>query len=169
MRQRGFTLLELLVALAVGSILLTGGLLTVNQLLTSTGRSNSQVVVLDEVHRAALRVKKDLQSCSDTTLTTGNLTDLQSGNVIFSWTDQTGFAPEDDRMHSSTYSLSGTELVRTFDDATGILARHIEYLSFTENVTEENGTYIDVVITATSSTFPPRSETLSFSVYKRTE
>ena len=47
MRQRGFTLIEVLVALAIGSVLLTGGLLTVNQILVSTGRSNSQLIVLD--------------------------------------------------------------------------------------------------------------------------
>lgn len=168
MRQRGFTLVELLVALAVGTVLLLGASLSVNQILVNSGRSNSQVVVLDEVHRAALQIKKDIQSCSNTTLTTGTLTDLQSGPVTFGWTDQTDFAPEDARDHESTYTLSGTELIRTFDNMTGILGRQIEYLSFTKNVTE-NATYIDVVITANSSTSPPRSETLSFSVRKRIE
>lgn len=160
MRQRGFTLIELLVTLAVGTVLLMGALLTVNQLLVNTGRSNSQVVVLDEVHRAALQIKKDIQAHQS-----ANLTDLQYRPTTFYWTDQTGLVPED---HDSTYSLSDTELIRTFDSTTGILGRHIEYLSFTENVTE-NGECVDVVITATSSTFPPRSETLIFSVYKRTE
>ena len=159
MRQRGFTLIEVLVALAIGGVLLMGGLLTVNQILVSTGRSNSQVIVLDEVHRAALQIKKDIQAYS-----TADLTDLQSGNTTFSWTDQTGFELEDERSHYSTYSLSDTELVRTFDNTTSILGRSIESLSFTEN-----GRYVDVVITATSSTFPPRSETLTFSVYRRSE
>ena len=159
MGQRGFTLLEILVTLAIGSVLLGGAFLSVNQILVSTGRSNSQVVVLDEVHRAALRIKKDIQAH-----TSANLTDLQYGSTTFSWIDQTGFAPEDERNHNSIYSLSGTELVRTFDNTPSILGRHITSLSFTDN-----GTYIYVVITATSSTFPPRSETLSFRVYQRTE
>ncbi len=163
MRQRGFTLLELLVALAVGSLLLTGAVLSIQQVLITTGRSNSQVVVLDEVHRAVLRIKKDIQS-----YTSADLTDLQIAPTTFEWTDQTGFAGEDARRHDPTYSLSDTELLRTSDNITVILGRHIEYLSFIEVVTD-NGTYIDVVITATSSTFPPRSETLSFRVYKRTE
>ena len=159
MGQRGFTLLEILVTLAIGSVLLVGAFLSINQILLSTGRSNSQVVVLDEVHRAALRIKKDIQAH-----TSADLTDLQDGPTIFRWIDQTGFAPEDERNHNSTYSLSGTELVRTFDGTPSILGRHITSLSFTDN-----GTYIYVVITATSSTFPPRSETLSFRVYQRTE
>lgn len=158
MGQRGFTLIEVLVILAIGSVLLVGAFVSVNQVVVSTRRSNSQVVVLDEVHRAALRIKKDIQAH-----TSADLTDLQSGNVTFSWIDNTGFAPEDERNHNSIYSLSGTELVRTFDDVPSILGRHIESLSFTGN-----GTYIYVVITATSSTFPPRSETLGFRVYKRT-
>jgi len=155
MGQRGFTLLEILVGLAVGSVLLLAALLSINQILVSTGRSNSQVVVLEEVHRAALRIKKDIQAH-----TSANLTDLQDGSTTFSWIDLTGLVPEN---HNSIYSLSGTELVRTFDDTPSILGRHIESLNFTDN-----GTYIYVVITATSSTFPPRSETLSFRVYKRT-
>ena len=164
MRQRGFTLIEVLVVLGVGSVLLLSALLTIQQILVNTGRSNSQVVVLDEVHRAALQIKKDLQSHQS-----ANLTDLQSAPTTLSWIDQTGFAPEDDRTHSSTYTLSDTgELARTTtsDNITAILGRHITSLSFTEN--GENGS-IDVVITATSSTFPPRSETLSFRVYKRAE
>jgi len=165
MRQRGFTLIEVLVVLAVGSVLLLGALLTINQILVNTGRSNSQVVVLDEVHRAALQIKKDLQAYTSANITSANLTDLQYGPVTFYWTDQTGFAPEDERSHYSTYSLSDANvLLRTFDDTPSVLSRHIEYLSFTEN----GATYIDVVITATS-TFPPRSETLSFRVYRRTE
>ena len=164
MKQRGFTLVEILVTLAVGSVLLVGALLTLQQILVSTGRSNSQVVVLDEVHRAALRIKKDIQSYTSSNLTSANLTDLQFGTVTFRWTDQTGFAPEDERSHYSTYTLSGTELVRTHNNTLGVLGRHIEYLSFTWN-----GSYIDVVITANSTTFPPRSETLSFSVLKRTD
>ena len=158
MGQRGFTLIEILVTLAIGSVLLVGAFLSINQILLSTGRSNSQVVVLEEVHRAALRIKKDIQAH-----TSANLTDLQYGPTTFSWIDQTDFAPEDERNHNSIYSLSGTELVRTFDDAPSILGRHTTSLSFTDN-----GTYIYVVITATSSTFPPRSETLSFRVYQRT-
>ena len=158
MGQRGFTLLEILVVLAVGSVLLVGAFLSINQILLGTGRSNSQVVVLEEVHRAALRIKKDIQAH-----TSADLTDLQYGPTTFSWIDNTGFAPEDERDHNSIYSLSGTELVRTFDDVPSILGRHTTSLSFTDN-----GTYIYVVITATSSTFPPRSETLGFRVYKRT-
>lgn len=165
MRQRGFTLLEILVTLGVSSVLLMGALLTVNQLLLSTGRSNSQVIVLDEVHRAALRIKKDIQAHQS-----ANLTDLQTDNVTFRWIDQTGFVPEEERDHSIIYALSDTgELARTSGNITRILGRHIESLSFTENVNGNGTTYIDVVITATSSTFPPRSETIEFRVYKRTE
>ena len=165
MRQWGFTLIELLVTVAVVGVLTTGALLTVNQILVNTGRSNSQVVVLDDVHRAALQIKKDIQAYTSSNLTSETLTDLQSGTVTFSWTDQTGFEPdEDDRDHDSTYTLSSPILTRTFDNTASSLGRNIESLSCTEN-----GNGVDVVITATSSTFPPRSETLTFSVYRRSE
>ncbi|MFC1949208.1 type II secretion system protein J [Chloroflexota bacterium] len=159
MRQRGFTVIEILVTLAVSSVIALVVLLSLTQVFQGTGRSNSQVIVLDDLHRVALQVKKDLQSQQS-----ANLTDLQYNPTTFYWTEQTGFAPEDERDHYSTYSLSGTTLQRTADNITSILGRHITYLSFTEN-----GEYIDAVITATSSTFPPRTETLNFSVNKRTE
>ncbi|MFC2010192.1 hypothetical protein ACFLVU_01560 [Chloroflexota bacterium] len=115
--------------------------------------------MMDDLHRVALQVKKDLQSQQS-----ANLTDLQYNPTTLYWTEQTGFAPEDERAHYSTYSLSDTTLWRTTDNVTSILGRNITYLSFAEN-----GEYIDVVITATSPSFPPRTETLNFSVNKRSE
>ncbi|MFC1931769.1 type II secretion system protein J [Chloroflexota bacterium] len=156
MRQRGFTLIELLLALAVGSVVLLSAVYIVHQLLTSTARNNSQVVVLDEVNRAALQLKKDLQS-RDSANISGD------SNVIkLDWINNTAFEEGGPEAHSVTYSLSDNNLLRTSDNTTSIVARHIESISY-------NGSegYVDVVVTATSSTFPYRSETLNFRVYKR--
>jgi len=97
-------------------------------------------------------------------------TDLTDGypipqsSVTMTWTDYTGFAPEDDRNHICTYTLSGTELQRTYDGTMRIVGRNITSVGFTQN-----GRVITVVITATGSSVPQRSETLKFSVYQRSE
>ncbi len=160
MRQKGFTLIEMLVILAVGSVITTGALLTFYQVVWGTGRSNSQVIAATDVNQAALRLKKDLMMAHNTNLTE-NVT--QSGSVLINWADLTG---ANITYHSISYTLSGTVLQRDYDDgvAVSIVGRHITYLAFTQN-----GRVINVAITATGTTVPQRSETLTFGVYRRSE
>lgn len=157
MRQKGFTLVEVLVILAVGSVITLGALLTFQQIFVGTGRSNSQVIAVTDVNQAALRIKKDLIMAQNTDLT-DNVT--QSGSVLLGWTDYTGNSTD----HSISYALSGIELQRDYDGTVSIIGRKITSISFTQD-----GRVVNVVITATSSTFPPRSKTLEFRVYKRAE
>ena len=60
MKQKGFTLIELLVVLAIGGVITWGIVVSIHQVVWGTGRTNSQVVALTNVHQAALRLKKDL-------------------------------------------------------------------------------------------------------------
>ena len=76
MTQRGFTLIELLVALAVGSLVIVGALGAIYQVVWGTSRTNSQVVALNEVNRAALYLKKDLS-----TYNTAELSDEQPDSI----------------------------------------------------------------------------------------
>ena len=161
MKKTGFTIMELLVVVAIGSVVTLGVLLSIQQVLIGTGGNRSEVDVLSTVHNTALTIKRDLQAYQ-----TANISDLQTGgSVTFYWYDQTGFTEEDERDHYSTYSLSenGT-LFRTCDNVTGIAGRNIVDLDFTIN-----GDYIDVVLVADSGTVPEYTENISFSVYKRAQ
>jgi len=167
MTQRGFTLIELLVALAVGSLVIVVALGGIHQVVWGTSRTNSQVVALNEVNRAASYLKNDLSTYSDVDLTV-----VPPDLITIDWTDETyqpgGGTPE----YKATYRLSGTDLKRIYTiDSTPmpeqIVGRHITYLGFTRN--EVNDRFIDVVITATEGDMTPRSETLEFSVYQLKE
>ncbi len=172
MRQKGFTLIELLVALAVGSLVIVGALGAIYQVVWGTSRTNSQVVVLTDVHQAALRLKKDIvmAQLDEGDFPTGGTTviTLTPGGptATLGWTDYTSFGdlePEE-RIHSSSYSLlDDGKLQRTYDGTTSIVGRNITAAGFTQD-----GRVINVVITATEGDFTPRSETLEFSVYLRT-
>lgn len=162
MRQKGFTLVELLVALAVGATLIGGGVLTFHQVILGTARANSQVVALIEVHQAALSIKKDVHMAQDVNLTDGE--PVPQSSLVLGWTDSTYFAPEDDRDHSITYALSGTELQRTYDGTVSIVGRHITSVGFTQN-----NKIVNVSITATGPSIPQRSKTLNFSIHMLTE
>ena len=102
--------------------------------------------------------------------------DLPGGSTgTLSWIDYTTpseeFGLEENRTHSISYVLSGTELKRTYDesDTSSIVGRNITYLDFTPEYNEDGRLVVNVVITATSPEGPQRSETLEFSVYLRGE
>ncbi len=155
MRQKGFTLLELLVAMAVGGVVMAGALAAVYQVVWGTSRTNSQVVALNDVHQAALQLKKDLEMTQSA--------DLPGGAAInLSWTDYTSFDLEENKNHTSSYVLSNGELQRTYDGTMSIVGRNITSVSFTQD-----DRVINVAITATAGDMSPRSETLEFSVYLR--
>ena len=161
MRQKGFTLVEILLALTVTGVVLAGAVLSIYQFMITTTRSNSQVVVLDELNRAALQLKRDLQSSDNATIT-GN-----PDNITLEWSNNTYFESENQTTsHLVNYTLSDTnELIRAGDNITSIVARNIESITYTTDYE----TYIKVDITATSRTFPYKSETLSFRVYRRSQ
>lgn len=167
MRQKGFTLIEVLVVMAVSGVLLTGVVASIFQVATGTSRSNSQGIVLTDVNRAAWHITKDLQMANSTGLTVEEPVVLSPENsVTLRWTDFTSeFEPEGaEKNHSSTYSLSDNgELGRTYDGTVSIVGRHITYLRFTQ---QDEGV-VNVVITATGPTTQQRSKTLEFSVHMR--
>lgn len=162
MRQKGFTLIEVLVVVAVGGVITLGALLTFYQIILGTGRNNSQVIAVADVNQAALAIRKDLEMTQSVNLTDGDLT--PQGSVMLSWTDYTTFDSDNATFHSSNYTLSGTVLRRNYDGVVGIVGRNITYLGFTRT-----GRLINVVITATGTEIPPKSETLEFSVMIRYE
>ena len=161
MRQKGFTLIEVLVTLAVSSLVITSTAGIFYQSIVGTSRTNSQVIALTDVHRAALQIKKDLQMTQNTDLSDGY---PPQGTVGLTWTDYTSFDETEDKNHSSSYERVGNELQRTYDGTTSIVGRNITYVGF-----NRNDRVVNVIVTATESGATPRSETIEFSVYLRTE
>ena len=143
--------------MAVGGIVMAGIVLAIFQVSWGSARSNDQVVAATDINYAALRLKKDLQMAQSTSLTDGD--PIPQSSVTLDWTDYTGWAMEETRDHSSTYSLSGTELLRTYDGTVSVVGRHITSIGFTQN-----DTVINVAITATGPGNTQQSETLNFSV-----
>ena len=159
-KQSGYTLLELLVAVAITGVIALGITLTIQNVFRGTTNNRGEVIVLDNLNTAAIYLKRDIQSYE-----TANLTDLESGNVTFRWIDRTGFLPEDERDHIRVYSLSDDGILyRTADNLTSVIARYITDVTFTLN-----GDYMDVFISAESNLYPFYTDNLSFSIYKRTE
>ena len=157
MNQKGFTLIEILVAMAVGGMIMAVALLSIYQIVWGTARSNDQVAALTDVNYAALWLKYDLQMAQSTNLTDGDPVPQES--VRLSWNDNTGWTAENESAHSTTYTLSDTDLLRTYDGNVKIVGRYIASIGFTQN-----GGVVNVDITATGPGILERAEPLGFSV-----
>ncbi len=164
MRARGFTLVELLAGMII-VVLVTAAAVTITyQTIWGTKRSNSLVTPAADVNQAALIIKRDLMASQSTNLTDNSLVAVSS--VMLTWFDQTVALAGDNttRDHSCNYTLSGGNLLRTYDTQAGIIGRLITYIGF-----KQSGRDINVVITATSTGVPAHSETLNFTVQQRWE
>ena len=128
--QRGFTLVEVLVALgimsAIGSVLVG----TLHQMTNFTSRSNAQVSVSADLRNAFHWMAEDMKMA--------NTTDLVDGapavsTITLNWTNQCEGAST---PHSANYCLVGTELRRTSDGSacnvgtTHTVARNVASVEF---------------------------------------
>jgi len=161
MREKGFTLIEMALALAVGTVILTGAVMGIYQILVATGRANNQVVALTDLSRAALSIRKDLLMAQTTDFVDG----VPKSSANLTWTDYTtSFGSTTWTPHFSTYSLIGKQLRRNYDGIESVVGRNITSISFTQN-----GRSISVTISSSNTTPPSGIETLMFSVHTRSE
>ena len=161
MKQKGFTLFELLVALAISSVILLGLVLSIHHIVVGTDRNTSQTVALADVNQAALAIKRDLQMAQYS-----DLTSFPQSSALFTWTDYTSF-PTGNKTHSSSYMLSGNNLLRTYDGTQSIVGRNITSVSFSKDT--QNERIVNVIITSTGPGAAKEEDTLEFSVCLRSE
>jgi len=160
MKQSGFTLIEVLVVVAISGVILTGAFATLNQITLGTFSNNNKTVVLSDINNAASYIKRDIQMAQETNLPVDG---TPQNSVTFDWYDFTLFIT-DNISHSSTYTLSDTTLIRNYDDTPGIIGRHITNISFSQD-----GRFINVSITANVSGWQESGKTINFSIYMRSE
>lgn len=166
--QRGFTLIEILVATAILGTILTVLIASYTNIVGSTMRNTSSLEVLTDISHAALVIQKDLFMVQATDLDGGSRP-LSDGTVELSWYDYVASwgGDSDGTHHISTYSLVGTELRRSHDIegvvVQTIVGRNIASVTFTEA-----GRVVRVEISAVSANPPYQSETFDISSYKRT-
>ncbi len=99
MKQRGFTLIEMLIAIAVSSVLIFGIVATISQIYSQNSRATKRMVAAQNVENAGFWVERDALMAQDVPSTGFPLT--------MTWQDWDG------NNHNIAYSLSGTDLQRT--------------------------------------------------------
>ena len=158
MKQSGFTLIEVLVVVAISGVILTGAFATLQQIMQGTFSNNNKTVVLSDINNAAGYIRRDIQMAQDTNLPVDG---TPQNSVTFDWYDFTLFIT-DNISHSVAYTLTDTNLLRNYDDTPSIIGRHITNISFSQD-----GEFINVSITANVYGWQEKGKTISFSIYMR--
>jgi prepilin-type N-terminal cleavage/methylation domain-containing protein len=99
--QKGLTLIELMVALAISGIISGGITMTFYQLVTGGIRASNHMTLVRQVQNAGYWVSDDAQAAQD-------VDDNPAGGefLVLTWTDWDGV------VNTVTYTLDGTELWR---------------------------------------------------------
>jgi prepilin-type N-terminal cleavage/methylation domain-containing protein len=122
-KQRGFTIIEVLIAMALGGIICAAvGTLTY-QTFTNIARDNAHMVAIKQVESAVHSVSRDIQMAQDV--------DTQHSGVLIylTWTDW------NNNVNVVTYTLVGSDLYRNYSlnghNKQAVVAQHIESIGFT--------------------------------------
>ena len=157
-RERGFTLIEILVAMAIGGLLVPVVVSGIFAVTRGTQQINTDLVILQDIDGASTWINRDLSQALTTDLT---FSDPPVDHMRVDWIDLTGWATEGAEAHYAEYTLSGSNLLRDYNGTSQIVARRISSIAFS-HVDD----FITVVI---GSTLRDTTETLTYFVTPRTD
>ena len=154
--QRGFTLLEILLAMAIAGMIMPVVASSIFLISRGTVRMNNDFVIQQDIDGASNWFNRDLSQAR-----TIDLADpaLPVNHVRVDWIDLTGWATSDG--HYVEYTLDGTNLMRNYDGTVSIAARRVAEIWFSRS-----GRFITVAI---QSSLRGQAETLTYFITPRTD
>lgn len=131
------TLIEAIIALGISSVIILGLAAAVYTIMNVTGRGNAEILALRDVQSAAFWISNDTQMARGVSFAGGG---EPAEDMTLEWVDYEG------NPHSSTYSLSETQLLRNYDDTVSVIAQYVSLAEFS---------VADDVLTYTIVSTPP--------------
>ncbi len=125
-RQKGMTLLELMVSMGISAVIASGTLGLIFQEVRGTAVARTSVAAAHEIGNAARRISQDMIMAESTDLIEGA---VPVNSLTLSWTERYDFA---NTPHSSSYTLEGTELRRDYDGTVTTVGRDISGIEFSQ-------------------------------------
>lgn len=157
--QRGFTLIEILMAVAITGMIMPVVASAIYLISRGTVRMNNDFVIQQDIDSASNWFNRDLSQAQTIDLADGA---PSVNHVRVDWNDLTGWATEGAEGHYAVYTLSGTNLMRNYDGGTpSIAARRVANIQFSRS-----GRFITVTIT---SSLRGQAETLTYFITPRTD
>ncbi|MDO8716119.1 MAG: prepilin-type N-terminal cleavage/methylation domain-containing protein [Dehalococcoidales bacterium] len=161
MKQKGFTLVELLIALPIGVVILGAIVSGVFLIPRGTAEVRDQAAALTDLENTAHWLNRDIVM--------GQVTDLLPGlppvsTVTMDWNDYTG-GPNSSIAHYVYYYLSGTQLLREYDSADNITiaGRNLSYAGFSI----DNEGLVTVTLNSTPAGVRQKTVTRSYEIQMR--
>jgi len=162
--QKGFTLIEVLVALAVTGLITGSITMVISQVLTGNVRTSNHMTAVRQVQNAGYWISRDAQMAQ--TVDTGEFSGFP---LTLTWTE---YGVDGDE-HQVVYTLADNKLQREHytnratnpaPDATTFVADHIN----TANTScALDGSKLTLTVTASIGGFKPASETRVYEVVPR--
>ena len=151
-KQAGYALVEILMAVALSSIILTGIGTTLRQFILVGDRGAAQLSILHSVQNAGLWITRDGSRAETVDLADGA---QPAGSMTVTWN-------ADGQAHTATYTLSGTQLQRNHNGNVTTVARHVTAAGFSLG-----GDLITATVTSAISGHVDSSETAVYKVWLR--
>ena len=156
--QRGFTLVEILLAAGITGLIMPVLAMSIFQVISAPARVNTALVIQQDIDLASRWFSRDLSQAKTTDLVNGA---SSVNHARIDWTDETAWAVSGLEAHYVEYTLSGTNLLRNFDGTTSIAGRRVSDIQFSRS-----GKYITIAIT---SSLGGKAQTLSYYVTPRAD
>lgn len=155
-RQKGVTLLELMLGMAITAMIVSGIVALIFQEYSGTAMAKTSVTVAHEIRNAARWISQDGMMAESTDLVEGA---QPADNLTLTWIEQHDFA---NIPHSSSYYLEGTELRRNYDGSVTTVARDISKVAFSQT-----GRLITMSISCTPQWWNSTTVEKTYRVYLR--
>lgn len=140
-KQLGFTLVELMIAIAVSGVVTGAITTTIYQVITGNFRTSNHMTAVRQVQDAGYWVSHDVQMIQQEPVIVKNVDD-QLESIALTWTDWDG------TVNDVTYTLEGTELWR---DCNGQRIRVAQFIDPAPEKTQCEFTSGKLIFTVTAT------------------
>jgi prepilin-type N-terminal cleavage/methylation domain-containing protein len=155
-RQGGFTLIELVMVMAITAVIMAAVTGSIYQVIASNARNSARMIAVKQVESALHFMVRDVQMAQPWLIQTDN---LSGGEEL-----KLGWREWDDTVNMVTYSVAGGKLTRQFNS--GAQTTVAQFVASLDPVVDADGN-ITVTITSTTSGRWSASETRTLRIEPR--
>lgn len=161
MNQKGFTLIEMLLAVSITSVIVIGIGSSIFQILQGRVDISQKSIAIADIDGVAHWLTRDMTLAQTTSLIDA---EPPTSNISMIWSDLTAWAGDEGAVqNSANYTLSGTQLLRVYNGGTTIVGRYLTNAGFSVD-----GKMFTVTLTSRPG-MPDSAVTRTFQIQMRSD